>query len=169
MGLFNFGGNTKKSSESTALSGFKTTDLNAVVNQAQAEVGQTASSYGKDTTQVEGVQLDQAAIDKIIQDVLGGADGLASIFGGEHSSGIYNSSVAAQAAGDLASKLVGEIATLTAKRITTSGEAGKQLDQKGNIVTQTQNTTSNENVNFAQQGKNNSKETGFNFSYSGGK
>ena len=69
-------------------------------------------------TKTEQLQLDQAAIDKLIQDVLGGADGLASIFGGEQSSGLYNSSTANQAAGDLTAKLVGELAKITGKTVT---------------------------------------------------
>lgn len=68
------------------------------------------------------LELDQTAIDKIVQDVLGGGNGLANIFGGEQTAGIFNSSVAAQASGDLAANLVGELAKLTGKTVTTGTE-----------------------------------------------
>lgn len=66
--------------------------------------------------QTEQLKLDEAAIQKIIEDVLGGPQGLASIFQGEQTAGIFDSTVAAQAAGDLAANLVGEIAKLTGVR-----------------------------------------------------
>lgn len=81
----------------------------------------SGTSLTKGTTSETGferLKVDQAAIDQIIQDVLGGADGLAAIFQGEQTAGIFNSSVAAQASGDLAAKLVGEIAKLTAEKQT---------------------------------------------------
>lgn len=73
------------------------------------------------------LKLDPAAINKIIRDVLSGSDGLASIFAGEQTAGIFDSSVAAQAAGDLATKLVGELAKLTAERQTVTGEVGGEF------------------------------------------
>ena len=74
--------------------------------------------------QSDKLNIDQEGIDKIIRDVLGGADGLAAIFQGAQTAGIFNSSVAAQAAGDLASRLAGEIAKLTAERVTTQDTTG---------------------------------------------
>lgn len=88
---------------------------------------------GKTTNQL---QLDPAAVQKIIQDVLGGADGLASIFSGEQSSGLYNSSTAAQAAGDLTAKLVGEIAKLTGKTVLEE-EASVETEGKTTSTTKT--------------------------------
>jgi len=68
--------------------------------------------------QRERLKIDDVAIQKIIEDVLGGAEGLADIFAGEQTAGIFDSSVAAEAAGDLAAKLAGEIAKLTAEKET---------------------------------------------------
>jgi len=90
-------------------------------SQTQGGSGTSTSS----ATQTERVQLDEAALQKIIEDVLGGADGLASIFAGEQNAGIFNSSVAAQASGDLAARLVGELAKLTGEKVTTQ-EAEQQ-------------------------------------------
>lgn len=89
----------------------------------------TSGTRGKETTkgskrgrQESQLELDQAAIEKIISDVLGSESGLASIFGGEQSAGIFDSSVAAQASGDLAANLVGELAKITGKQVTTGEE-----------------------------------------------
>lgn len=91
--------------------------------------GSGSSKKTKDTQKVkksgrrtEQLELDQAGVDKIIQDVLGGAGGLADIFSGEQTSGIFGSSVAAQAAGDLAANLAGEIAKITGKKVIESDE-----------------------------------------------
>ena len=61
------------------------------------------------------LEISDAAIQKIIQDMLQETDGgLAAIFGGEKRSGLYNSSVAAEEAGDLAAKILGEVGKLRA-------------------------------------------------------
>lgn len=87
-----------------------------------APAAESSSAGTSDTTssltQSSQTILDDEAIQQLIADVLGGADGLASIFAGEQVAGIFDSSVAAQAAGDLASKLVGELAKLTAETVT---------------------------------------------------
>ena len=80
-----------------------------------------SSTRGTSTTSQQ-LEIDQEGIDKIIADVLGGADGLASIFAGEQNAGIFNSSTSAQAAGDLATKLAGEIAKITAKTTSTTDQ-----------------------------------------------
>ena len=70
-------------------------------------------------TITRGLEIDDIAIERIIQELLGQAGGLADIFGGEQVAGIFGSSVTAQAAGDFAAKLAGEIAKLRAKEVTT--------------------------------------------------
>lgn len=72
------------------------------------------------STTTEGLDISQEAVDKITKDLLGSTNGLASIFGGEQNAGIFNSSVAAQAAGDLSANIVGEIAKLKAKKVSTT-------------------------------------------------
>ena len=91
--------------------------------EGSSKIKGTSTTSG---TTVESLSIDQEGIDKIIQDVLGGAEGLASIFSGEQNAGIFDSSVAAQAAGDLASRLVGEIAQLTAEKTTKQDQTTKQ-------------------------------------------
>ncbi len=79
----------------------------------------------KSGTRTSQLELDDAAIKKIIEDVLGSESGLASIFGGEQTAGIFDSSVAAQASGDLAANLVGELAKLTGKTTEAFDEEGR--------------------------------------------
>ena len=74
----------------------------------------TKEESGRRTSQL---QLEDEAVQKIIEDVLGGANGIASIFAGEQNSGIFDSSVANQASGDLAANLVGELAKITGKTV----------------------------------------------------
>ena len=73
--------------------------------------------------------LDQAAIDQIIRDTLSGPSGLADIFGGEQNVGLFNSSVSAQAAGDLAAKLVGNLALITSEQVTIDSTQNAELAQ----------------------------------------
>ena len=106
-------------------------DLESLANVGKSLAGEDSSSKGATTgntitKQSQRTEIDQEGIDKIIADVLGGADGLAAIFAGEQNAGIFNSSTSAQAAGDLATKLAGEIAKLTASNVTDS-----TIDTKG--------------------------------------
>lgn len=91
----------------------------------------TASSITNAEANVSGesrerLEISDEAIDKIVSDILSGPDGLASIFGGEQNAGIFDSSVAAQAAGDLTAKISGEIAKLRAERIQTENKTQTQ-------------------------------------------
>jgi hypothetical protein len=99
--------------------------LSDIFGGSTSQEGATTGTTKRTAKQTERLKIDEAAIQKIIQDVLGGAEGLASIFAGEQTAGIFDSSVAAQAAGDLAAKLTGEIAKLTAEKETTQEEEAK--------------------------------------------
>tara|TARA_R110000782_G_scaffold246175_1_gene332891 strand:+ start:1856 stop:2203 length:348 start_codon:yes stop_codon:yes gene_type:complete len=86
---------------------------------------------GTKTTQLE---LDQDATDKIIADVLGGANGLKDIFSGEQNAGIFDSSVAAQASGDLTANLIGELAKLTGKTVEESESEAEKRRKKETLA-----------------------------------
>jgi len=108
----------------TALTGVGATGVNALGGLASilggsssSETDRTVSTTGGKKT-VDQLQVDQAGIDKAIQDILGGTQGLGSIFSEEQVSGLYNTSVAKQETGDLMAKIAGEIAKLTGKRVT---------------------------------------------------
>lgn len=80
------------------------------------------TNRAKDATTVSQLEITQEGIDKIVEDILGSSQGLAAIFSGEQSSGLYNSSTAAGEAGDLSAKVVGEIAKLTGRQVTRQEE-----------------------------------------------
>ena len=80
--------------------------------------GAQVTTGGSTGRQIEQLDLDAAGFEKIVRDVLGGANGLADIFSAEKNAGIFNSSVGANAAGDLAVRVAGELAKLTAKKLT---------------------------------------------------
>ena len=83
----------------------------------------------------EQLILDPAAIQKIIQDVLGGSEGLASILSGEQNAGIFNSSVAQGQATDLVQGLVGELAKLTGKKVGTQDQETRETTVASEITT----------------------------------
>jgi len=91
----------------------------------QKATGKTTSKQDQSVVEAgsEQLVLDPAAVTRIIEEVLSGPEGLASIFAGEQTAGIFNSTVASQAAGNLTAKLVGEIAKITGETVT-----GRTLD-----------------------------------------
>lgn len=148
MGLFNFGGSAEvKTKRERSKSSFerqedrftKTFDVRDESRERRARA-------------TDRLKIDQAGIDKIIADVLGASgSGLAAIFAGEKTAGIFDSSVAAQAAGDLAANVVGEIAKLTAERVQTeeeedelfsifSGTEDVDIDESGSARSSTTST-----------------------------
>lgn len=101
-------------------------DLSGGAQKSKSKTKES-STESKSGTQVQQLELEQEAINKIIEDVLSQSGGLKDIFGGEQTIGLFNTSVASQASGDLASKLVGELAKLTGRNvITTEEEAARQ-------------------------------------------
>lgn len=82
----------------------------------------------------EYTDISPEAVERILQQVLGGTEGLASIFSQEQVSGLYSSTTAAQASGDLLAQLAGEIAKLTAPKITERTEEEK-LTSEGSTET----------------------------------
>lgn len=70
------------------------------------------------TTGSSQLKLEQEGIDRIIENILSGPEGLAAIFQGEQTAGIFGSTVSAQAAGNLVANIVGEIAKITGETVT---------------------------------------------------
>ena len=77
--------------------------------------------------------LNIAAITKIIADVLGGPQGLAEIFAGEQTAGIFDSTVAAQASGDITANVIGELAKITGERETTQDSITKKKTKESDV------------------------------------
>jgi len=86
--------------------------------------------FGKDTQRVESGTIADAGTTKerfelntegvlaLVEDVLTSEQGLASIFSGEKATGLYDTSVARQEAGDLIGQIAGELAKLTGTKVT---------------------------------------------------
>lgn len=70
--------------------------------------------------------LTQPAIDKLVYDALSGTDGLAQLVQGEGSSGGYGSTTKTLMAQDFMSKIIGELALVTAPETTTKTTSGKK-------------------------------------------
>lgn len=109
---------------------FGTRDLSQIVDQSQKGFA------------TEQLILDPAAIQKIIQDVLGAEDGLASILSGEQNAGIFNSSVAQGQATDLVQGLVGELAKLTGKKVGTQESETRESTVAEEVTTNEKSTES---------------------------
>lgn len=66
-----------------------------------------------DETITSQLSIDEAGIMSFIDDILSGNQGLASIFSEEAASGLFSTTAAAQASGNLLSQIAGELAKLT--------------------------------------------------------
>lgn len=121
------GGSAEKSSSDTSTSG------------ASSEISSVSG------TQSTKTNLDSEAISHMLNEALGGNQGLSAVFAGEQTAGVYNGTVAAEASGDLVTKIIGELAALTAEEVTT-----------------TEGTTTTDSI-FEEDSDTDSKKAGFNF------
>lgn len=71
-------------------------------------------------------RVDRATIDKTIQDILSGNEGLADILNEEQGAGIFDSTVAQEAIQELVAKVAGEIGKIT-------GETVQEFDTTGTV------------------------------------
>lgn len=91
------------------------------------ELGFSASKESSSSSQSTQKILGQEAIDKLIYDVMASDQGLSALSSMENASGGYNSTTKALMANDLMTKLVGEIANITAPTVTSSSsKSGKK-------------------------------------------
>lgn len=101
-------------------------NLDTLIPQQTQTNGFTSAAISNKGTQTSQKVLNQDALNKIITDVLGSDQGLAALAQGENVSGAFGTTAKTQLAQDLVSKLVGEIANITAPTITTTDQAQKQ-------------------------------------------
>lgn len=80
------------------------------------------NNYEKDSTETTQKNLSQEAIDKLIYDVMSSDAGLASLVQGETLAGGSRGSTKSLMAQDFTTKLIGELANVTAATTRTSGE-----------------------------------------------
>lgn len=104
---------------------------------------QTASQRGRETSREQFV-VDKAAIDKTIQDILAGSEGLAEIFTEEDIVGLYSTTEGKSGIEDLLAKVAGEVAKLTGVReteATQSLEEAQAFEQIGTEKTKTKSSS----------------------------
>ena len=84
-------------------------------------------------TQTTSKQLDTDTLNYLLDSFMGENQGLSQVFSTEQVSGIYESSVASEAAGDLTAKILAELAALTAEEVTTTeGVTETEFDESSN-------------------------------------
>lgn len=79
------------------------------------------SKKGTSTT-TTGTDISAEGINALIAQIMGGANGLASVAGGQKSAGLYNSTTNEQLVNDLTSRTAGEVAKASAKTTTTTNQ-----------------------------------------------
>ena len=95
----------------------------AALGSLTALLPSTTSKSGSSKTQRV---FDQAAIDKLIYDVLAADQGLASLASGENLSGGFNSSAKTLQTQDFLTKLIGELAVASSPQVTESKETSSK-------------------------------------------
>lgn len=89
------------------------------------DTSQTGSgTQTSEATTIESIEVDEAGILKMIEDILGGTSGLAEIFSAGSKAGVFGSSAAKAGTEDLLAKIAGEIAKVTATK--TTAQAGER-------------------------------------------
>jgi hypothetical protein len=92
----------------------------------------TANSSGTSKTKLN---LDQAGFDKIVQDILGAEQGLASMVQGQGTAGMYGSSTNTLLTQKFVTDIAGELAKLTAEQVTEKEESSKSVGKKSSAKT----------------------------------
>jgi hypothetical protein len=90
----------------------------------------TTTTAGQSGTSTKQRVFDQAAIDKLIYDVLASDRGLASLASGESLSGGFNSSTKTLQTQDFLTKLIGELAVASAPEVTETEQQSTQTSKK---------------------------------------
>jgi hypothetical protein len=120
----------------TTNSGGVTTDSGTNSKSTSTTSGTTAVNSGSVNTQK--LDISQAGIDQMVNDLMSGNQGLASLTSMQKTAGLYDSSVNGQLTNDLTSRIVGEVA---AKTGTTTTKIGGSTSTTGGSTTVTDNST----------------------------
>lgn len=123
--------NTWDSSQTTGATA-QSQDVTELLRRVQQSLSatqgtQTGAQTGSQTTTNSGNtattqnNTNQAAINRTVQQVMEGTNGLASIFGAQGAAGISGSSTAGLLTSDLMARVAGEVGRLTSSQTTTTG------------------------------------------------
>lgn len=97
------------------------------------DLGFSGSKGSSSSSQSTQKILGQEAIDKLVYDVLSSDQGLSALASMENASGGYNSTTKGLMANDLITKIVGEIANITAPTVTSANS--KESKKSGGVKT----------------------------------
>lgn len=117
-------------------------------NQSSTLGGTTTQTGGSRNVQTTRSDITAEGINKMLQDILAGDQGIAQIAMGERSSGAYNSTSRQFLTNDLLSRTAGELARLQAGTTTVTEGSNNQSTQS----TQTQNVIGSNTQNQVQTG-----------------
>ena len=93
--------------------------------------GSSEGSATQDGTTTEKLNIDEEGLLRLIDKSLEGVGGLASIFGGEAGAGLFGSSSAKLQTEDLLAKIAGELAQVTAEKVTDVKSRSVQQQESG--------------------------------------
>lgn len=105
----------------------KDDSLTQITNLLGMLTGKTQTSTTSSNVSAEGVNA-------LIQQILGGTQGLAAVSSGQKSAGLYNSSVNQQLVNDLITRTSGEVAKQAAGSTTVTKTAGALQNPTGNLL-----------------------------------
>ena len=95
------------------------------IDNLQGLLNLYSSARGSTSSSTSQSNISDAGVNQILQQILGGTNGLAAISSGQKSAGAYNSSTNQMLTNDLLSRTAGEVAKLKAGTTTTQTTPGK--------------------------------------------
>lgn len=96
----------------------------------ETTLGRNSRDSHKSGTRTTKLNIDQAGLDKIIQDIMGSEQGLAALVQGQNTAGLYGSSTNTLMAQRFVTDIAGELAKLTAEQVTNDTSYEKTIDKK---------------------------------------
>lgn len=109
--------------------------LKSVGSKMGASTERTSTTTNASGTQKSKLNIDQAGLDKIIQDILGAEQGLASLVQGQSTAGLYGASTNTLLTQKFVTDIAGELAKLTAETVQENQESSKAVQKKSGAKT----------------------------------
>jgi len=136
---------TSGTSGTSTTSGTSGTSSTSRASGVQTDSGYTTTHSGSVNT--SKLDISQAGIDQLVNDLMSSNSGLASLTSGAHVAGVYNDSTQTLLANDLISRITGEVAAKTGTTTATIGGSNDVVG--GRTITNDSTTTSNSNTSSA--------------------
>ena len=141
-----------------------TTSQTGTQQGSTSQTGSTAQTGSNTSTQTTRSDITAEGINKMLQDILSGDQGIAQIAMGERSAGAYNSTSRQFLTNDLLSRTAGELAKLQAGTTTSTVGSTNQMSNTSQVGSSSQvnnqTGTSNQNAVVNTSGTTNQNTTG---------